>query len=250
MKSNYLIVCQARSGSTMLSTALASHPEVAAHGEVLNTRSDDRLEVFGLNYQEENSLLDKFRELQRYNPVFFLEEFIFHCGRFKSSGFKFKYEEMSSPLYQEALAYVARRKDLKVIFVRREDMFSRYVSEFIALNITGVFNSTDKAIQVPDKPIHIDPQKIQESFERSDTYRSKFDVIFSEHKSITVTYEEMLSSPEEMFHIVTGFLGVSHTEFQPRTKQIKRSVPIEEYVENYQEIRDYFSQTKYQKYFL
>ncbi len=51
MQKNFVVICQARTGSTMLMTALQNHPDICAHGEVLNNRSDDNLEFVGIDYQ-------------------------------------------------------------------------------------------------------------------------------------------------------------------------------------------------------
>ena len=51
MQKNFIVICQARTGSTMLMTALQNHPDIYAHAEVLNNRSDDNLEFVGIDYQ-------------------------------------------------------------------------------------------------------------------------------------------------------------------------------------------------------
>ena len=51
MQKNFVVICQARIGSTMLMTALQNDPDICAHGEVLNNRSDDNLEFVGIDYQ-------------------------------------------------------------------------------------------------------------------------------------------------------------------------------------------------------
>ena len=55
----YIIVCESRTGSTMLSTALQAYNEVCM--EVLQPRQfrketqDDKLEFYGLNYNNESA---------------------------------------------------------------------------------------------------------------------------------------------------------------------------------------------------
>ena len=51
MQKFFVVICQARTGSTMLMTALQNHPDICAHGEVLINRSDDNLEFMGIDYQ-------------------------------------------------------------------------------------------------------------------------------------------------------------------------------------------------------
>ena len=51
MRKFFVVICQARTGSKMLMTALQNHSDICAHGEVLNNRSDDNLEFVGIDYQ-------------------------------------------------------------------------------------------------------------------------------------------------------------------------------------------------------
>ena len=51
MQKNFVVICQARTGSTMLMTALQNHLDICAHAQVLNNRSDDNLEFVGIDYQ-------------------------------------------------------------------------------------------------------------------------------------------------------------------------------------------------------
>lgn len=51
MQKNFVVICQARTGSTMLITALQNHPDISAHAEVLNNRIDNNLEFVRIDYQ-------------------------------------------------------------------------------------------------------------------------------------------------------------------------------------------------------
>ena len=51
MQKNFVFICQARTGSMILMTALQNHPDICAYGEVLHNRSDDNLEFVGIDYQ-------------------------------------------------------------------------------------------------------------------------------------------------------------------------------------------------------
>ena len=59
MQKNFVVICQARTGSTMLMTALQNHPDICAHAEALNNRSDDNLEFVGIDYQNSEIIVDK-----------------------------------------------------------------------------------------------------------------------------------------------------------------------------------------------
>ena len=67
-KNNFIVICESRTGSTMLSTALWSHPDVCMHGEILQPRQfdenrvDDILEFFGIDYNNKGAILDFLRD--------------------------------------------------------------------------------------------------------------------------------------------------------------------------------------------
>ena len=51
MQKNFVVICQARTGSAMLMTALENPPDICAHAEVLNNRINDNLEFVGIDYK-------------------------------------------------------------------------------------------------------------------------------------------------------------------------------------------------------
>ena len=51
MQKNFVVIRQARTGSTILMTALQNHPKICAYGEVLHNRSVDNLKFVGIDYQ-------------------------------------------------------------------------------------------------------------------------------------------------------------------------------------------------------
>ena len=42
-KNNFILICESRTGSTMLTTSLQSHREICMHGEILQDRQFDIL---------------------------------------------------------------------------------------------------------------------------------------------------------------------------------------------------------------
>lgn len=80
LATRYMIACQARTGSTMLSTALQNHPEICAHGEVLNDRDDQILAFFGLVCHSSGAILDILRAKIWTFPTTFLYKFVFKGG--------------------------------------------------------------------------------------------------------------------------------------------------------------------------
>ena len=249
MDRKFLVVCQARTGSSMLSSALQQHPEICAHGEVLNLRMDDRLEFYGLDYNSPGSIMDFLRSELRRAPDDFIHRYVFHNGRFKIAGFKFKYEELSHPLFSAAREYVLRDRGIRIVHMTRDNIWKRFLSEYVALNVTRVFNSADKAIEVPDVTFKLGPDVVRAALDKSVSWQTQYRHLFSQHPMLGVTYEEFSADPTAAFNRVTAFLGVSDFEFLPFTKKIKQSRPAEEMIENYADLQAAFKGTEYEAYF-
>ena len=257
-KNNYVIVCESRTGSTMLSTALWSHPEVCMHGELLqdrqfpnikHTEADDVLEFFGLDYNNPGPIIDLLRDELISSPVTYIKKYGFYVGRFKKVGFKCKYEEMSHPLFKDVPEFLGRHKGIKIIHLKRKDLWKRYRSSYIALNVTHEFNSVDERISIDsNRRVVLDVKDIEQSFNKSIDWQTHYDKLFSNHAVLNITYEDILRNKQLSYDRVTNFLGVSNVKWEPWTKKV-RSVDDETLVKNMNEIRQYFSETKYGNFF-
>jgi hypothetical protein len=249
MKKRFLIVCQARTGSSMLASAMQKHPEICAHGEVLNLRTDDNLEFYGIDYNFPGGILDYLRKERNRAPDEYLDRYVFYPGRFKAAGFKFKYEEMANPLFSSAKNYVLRNTDIHVIHMTRNNLWQRFLSEYIALNITKRFNSTERVIEVQDTTFHLDPDMVHYAMDQSLQWQEHHRTIFARHPVTEVTYEDFTTIPADTFRRVTDFLGVGRLPFEPATTKINKSQPDEALIENYDEICQKFKGTRYEAFF-
>ena len=168
----------------------------------------------------------------------------------KLVGFKFKYEELSSPYLKEATDYVASEKDIKVIHLKRENLWQRYKSGYIACNITKQFNSTDGRIQIAtDKKFPLVATEIEKSFNQTNAWVNQYSKLFEGHRSIDLTYEDFKEFPQESFNSVCDFLEIDRVVWKPRTKKIEK-ISDDELFSNMNEIKDYFAKTKYSKFFI
>ena len=249
MFTKYVIVCQARTGSTMLSSALENHIEVCGHGEVLNLRNDKVLEFYGLNYNQPGPIVNLLRTKLALSPADYLHEYVFYAGDLKAVGFKFKYEELSNPLFFGARTYLQRCKDIKIIHMIRENLWERFLSEHIAINITKRFNSRDEPIRLSELKFSLNKEKVKSSFDQTEEWQKRYFSLFSNHDSIKVCYEKFLEDPNSEFSRVTDFLNVSSVNFEPLTKRISKEQSQNEMVTNLSEIKNFFSDTKYSKFF-
>lgn len=247
MATKYVIVCQARTGSTMLASALQAHKEICAHGEVFGMR-DAHLNFWGILYEKNPPLIESMRRFRNENPVKYMREFVLNPGRFKAVGFKFKFEELCQELWKDVVADLAADRSIKILFLKRENLWKRFLSEYVAINVTKMFNTTDKSYQQPEISIEIDPQRVAQAFQRSRRWERIYGKMFAEHDRLDLTYETISEDYGGTMREVQDFLGVPRSEVMPATVKLsdKRSTTV---IKNLDQIRAHFGATEHAGYF-
>lgn len=253
MSSNrYVIICESRTGSTALGSALAMHPRVCAHGEVLQPRQsnpekmDSIIEFAGLNYNRPKPIISILRQKLIDDPLSYVKDYVLVAdGNHDVVGFKFKYEELSCGMFDTVVDYIRQDKQIKIIHLTRDNLWHRYKSMYIAVNVTKVYNSNKESLVVKcDKKNYVSPQTVHDAFEKSERWKQKYSDMFSQHQVFDLEYSQLVQQPQETFSEVCNFLGTSTFQWKPETKKIT-AVQDDEIFENMSEIREYFETTKY-----
>src|SRR5262249_26215232 len=138
----FIILCAARTGSTMLRHMLNSHPNVRCHGEVMTGRGLDSLagDRDG-DAAVTRTLLDR----RGSDPQGFLEDVVLDPGSAKAVGFKIKYEELLLSDYAWLLGWLKSHREIRVIHLTRENRLKRLVSEVTATKVYRLYNVTSEA---------------------------------------------------------------------------------------------------------
>lgn len=244
----YMICCPARSGSTLLVHLLRSHPEVLSHGEILGHKITGLSGPLGARIGKDQDAMGVLEEIKRTRPQTYLYSYILQPHNRKAVGFKLKYEELGSPEYAHVLDFIRADIDLKIIFLDRENLFERYVSHYVAVNVTGV--TLVKSDQpTPDvRPITLDPSDIERNFQEESDKKQRFRALFSSHRSIETTYDRLATDTVSETNKIYRFLGLAEHTASTTTKKILGG-RLANFIENYDEILDYFSGTQYARYF-
>jgi LPS sulfotransferase NodH len=146
---HFVVIAHGRSGSTMLSLALAGHPNVAMFLELFHRDPTDRKRFFRADECRWNALLQ--RTIVRRNarvfsesedPEAFLRSSVFysrHSKRIRAIGFKLLHNFSVLGAASERLwGYVKSNKTLRVIHLRRRDLVAAFVSHEVA-RVTGTW---------------------------------------------------------------------------------------------------------------
>ena len=204
----FVIVSQARSGSTMLGTAMGRHPQVIMHGEIFGGYNYP-LNFYGIDERMPwpTPLEIALKKIRDRDITRFLNDFVFCNTARKAIGFKFKFEEFA--LWPTVPDFIVREK-IKIIFLRRRNLLQRYFSEVEAL-ATGSFNTTD-SVGTGSAIIDVDSAwslpAINDALEASHAFEQTAEKRFSDNPVLRLDYEDMISDWNQCFTAVSNFLGI------------------------------------------
>ena len=218
----FIIICPARSGSTMLRMMIREHSKIECKGEIIVPHKVNRGE--SLEYFQDNVFEKK-----------------------GVSGFKFKYMQFLIQ-YPEVREEIIKSKDIKIIHLVRKNLIKRFISQKIAghTDTTLIF----EAGKVPEQIGHkIDFVRLIEDIEKHEEEEEKIRKIFKGHKVFTVYYEDFYPViNKKVSKNLQEFFGVEPINLKPTTKKIN-SDALKDIIINYKEIREKLSNnTKYRKY--
>ena len=117
MSTKYIIVCQARTGSTALASALTQHKNIAAHGEVFGGPNFP-LNIYGVRNKLQPPVLDHLREFRDRDPIGFWEKVIVPETIHAAIGLKFKYEELTMPQWDRLVKHIGKDRSIHIISLK------------------------------------------------------------------------------------------------------------------------------------
>lgn len=268
----FMITCPSRSGSTFLVHLLRSHPDILCHGEVL---VGDRLTGIYGSYRTKSlknpEILEQLAEERRENFERFFYQRVLDSQDKKLVGFKLKSDELVLPEYEVVKDVVARDRDIAVIHLNRRNFLERYLSWYVADQVTGI-HMVHQTQELPDvPPVHLDPQACLADFKAAQERETFTRTLFKDHPMIEVCYEDLVAahenvshhifdflrpprrfrtslSHEKVFHDICDFLGASRRFLTSVTKKIIQRPPHEA-ISNYTELKSFFQGTPYIEFF-
>lgn len=182
----FIILCPARSGSTLLHTLLNAHPNVHSHGEILRHASEK-------THHLPSGLLKN----QVFKP---------YSKNIKAVGLKVFYEY--SDQFKGEFAELTQYPNLKVIHLYRNNM----LDAFLSLKKAELFQQWNDTQAVKNRsldPVTIDPEKFKKYISEQTSYRSSVLSIFKDHEVLHISYEQLTSKKDQALEKVTHFLNIS-----------------------------------------
>lgn len=239
----FVIICTARTGSTMLWSYLNSHPDILCLSSVYDR--SDRIN-FGRFYGDLpdvywDSQLVKERDK---NPVGFLETYIFKTfsRRYKAVGFKyFYYNDRFLQNKNELIDYFATNTDIKFLHIKRRNLLASLFSYKRAF-------SQDQWITADiDFKTKICVSECERYFKTTIDQQKRFDNLFK-RRSFQIVYEDIALRPQKILIDLQKFIKVSPVRLE--TEMVKnKNKKLSETITNFAELKSHFKNSIYSDYF-
>lgn len=239
----FVMLSTGRCGTTLLQHAFAQHSEIRMGGEPFcqdprqNPFHDIIREEFGFELPPDQ-MTQEARDVIT-NPDYL--ERVFE----RVDGISIHYWHLGGE-FGPVDYYLLHRSDVAIIQLVRRNDFERYVSLQFAFQSKVWHTRLDQ--DVPEQQtVHIDPQDFAASTARvsrdTDRYREFFG-----NKLTTVYYEDIVADWDGSMNKLQALMGVPA---ETLTMQLRKSIrkPLNEIVENYDEVRAYCRGTAAEVYF-
>ena len=270
----FVIICNIRTGSTMLSSILASHPQAICFFELFH-RHLESVPFSVPGYQRKSKNL-KIVALRNSNPVEFLRSEIYKPQKreIQAVGFKLLYPQARKgdpwwnssefdrwwekvgyePDWNHAKSdlwqFLREEPSVSIIHLKRKNLLRSKVSATIAQTTGkwGVGATGGIAIDGSPPRISIDFDECLQDFEAHRRMEDETDEFFDGKSKLNVTYEELVHDPLKTTRKVQEFLGINPLPLVSKTRKQITS-PLEKIVSNYSELKVKFTNTPWQSFF-
>ena len=270
----FLIVCNIRTGSTMLCSLLSSHSQVLCFFELFHRHlSSVPFSVPGYQAKSKNQ---KIVDLRNNDPGKFLDREIYknHHKKIKAVGFKLLYTQgrSNNPWWNSSeydrwwkdvgkepcwnsdksnlWQYLKENKDIAIIHLKRNNLLKAKVSALTAqttgnwgIGATGGIDKNNTLVKC-----ELDFDECLQDFEASRRMEDETDDFFAEHKRLVITYEELVENTDNITNKIQDFLGLETQNLVVQTQK-QATQPISEVIDNYQQLKTEFSNTSWSNFF-
>jgi len=225
----FLLISTQRSGTTMLSDILDSHPEIymtrelfKVNGDLLNTDSDN------YRYYQDTMNIEKF-----------LNQFFEKYKQYKAIGFTIMQDHLD--LFPELQKYI-KEQNLKCIYLERQNKVKVCLSRFKARN-SGVYHSTKKQIVSKE---YIDPVLLLTELNRLKTSLKILHTYAKQYHAKTIYYEALVKNKSVYLKDIQKYLNVNIMNNLTTSLKKTGSSSLKQSILNYDEIEKYLQNTEYE----
>ena len=266
----FLILAEARSGSTMLKDALNSSPNIICFGEILGQMSA------AVPYDVEGYDAYNAQDHALRNQDFraFLRERIYrqHPEEIGAVGWKLQYGQF--PSFSGLLEHLIEDRQLRVVHLRRRNILRMIVSLKLgqatgvwlkrarpqltparvlraarrplrtATKLARLMQLTKRRPKVVRPQVSVSEEELLKAIIRGWQNAARYDMLFRDHQVLTLFYEDLVEQRDETFRQAQEFLGV---EPGPLTVSLVKQnpEPLPELLSNYDEVFEAYRNSKH-----
>jgi LPS sulfotransferase NodH len=233
----------------MLVQLLRSHPDICSHSEVLSgTKITGITGTYFRKIREQPDFLDRLTMERDRDPVKFLYKIVLDLQGKKVVGFKLKHDELVLPEYKRLRDEIVNDLDFRIIHLRRQNLLRRYLSWYIANNVTHVTLAVE-GDAIPDiAPVKLDARECHQDFETAQKRDQEFRQLLAQHRNFSITYEEIVTGESGKLASLLDFLGVSQRKLTTTTKKLGGD-SLRRAIVNFDELRSYFAGSPFAEFF-
>ena len=219
----FVIISDARTGSTLLMALLDNHPEVIAKGELFK-------QFHG------KTTMHIWNDLFRKRPK-----------KVKWVGFKLFYDHPWNSGDRKVWELIEKDKNIVIIHLVRNNKVRSYVSKQIGLKTKQWTEGINKpnSLTLEDKKVRVDPRLCMENIEGIFRLEGETRKQFREHKIIPVSYEELSADKNRTMKRVYKDLNVTLMEIQTNLKK-QNPEKLQDLVLNYDELKKQLRNTRWE----
>jgi LPS sulfotransferase NodH len=233
----------------MLVHLLRSHPEICSHSEVFTpNRITGLMGTYLKKSRERADFLERLSRERDRDPIKFLYKIVLDLQGKKVVGFKLKHDELVAPEFKALRDEISKDLDFRIIHLRRENLLRRYLSHYIANQVTHVTWAVDGQSIPQMQPVVLDARKCQRDFETILEREAEFRELFAQHRTFSLSYEQMVAQDPEKMAALQNFLGVSPRKLTTTTRRLGND-NLRAAIANFDELRSYFAGSLFSKFF-
>lgn len=229
MPRKFIILANARSGSTLLVKSLDHHPDLKIMPEVLHHQYDTMKK-----WRNENGL-------KEYEPIDNLSDYteIFNKIYSKIDGFKIIH---INKVNMNSIIDTINKNNILTIILKREDMISSVLSLKIAYSKNKWQNYDFKTDVSSENKIHVDPADFIEELEHIETFFNHTEKISGD--KLYITYENMINDWNGTINTILDSIGCRHYPIPMKIGKLIHD-NHSDYIDNYDKIKEYISKTRW-----
>jgi hypothetical protein len=248
----FLMTGLPRSGTTVVSGALMTHPQILFYGELLNDmmsvrKGEAARMTLGAGWRIADAPQQPLRVCSEQDSGFdYLSGFYSINANAKAIGFKLLFDQALKGQNAQAWRYLADNPDIHIVSTKRGNLLE-VVCSYSKAVATNQWHSTQEIDT--SRQLMLPIETCEKLFKRFTKTPEALSQMKNTHKVLEVDYQCVCNDFTGTMNQIFNFLELdAKVESKPLLKKIALNTPRDELV-NYDELKSHFEKTVYEKYF-